>query len=283
MDMKKEKIKEVVREGYSKIAKQGGSCPNPSTSCCETSQLIENISTQIGYTKEEMEIVPEDANLGLGCGNPLAHASLQTGDTVLDLGSGAGFDCFLAARKVGENGRVIGVDMTEEMVKKAAANALKGGYKNVEFRQGELEDLPVADHCVDLVISNCVINLVPDKKRVFTEVMRVLKPGGRFVVSDIVLCRELPQVIRRSVDAYIGCLAGALLKEDYLNAIRTSGFEEVRILSETSLPVESMANDPSARTFAAHAKLSPAKLREVIQSITSIKIQGVKTALDREG
>jgi arsenite methyltransferase len=208
-----EEIRKVVRERYAKVVKQDSPCCTPVKSCCGGTELIQDISLKIGYTKEELKAVPEGANLGLGCGNPVALASLKQGETVLDLGSGAGFDCFLAAGMVGNKGRVIGVDMTPEMVEKARDNARKGNYANVEFRLGEIETLPVADNSVDAVISNCVINLSPDKKKVFAETFRALKPGGRLMISDIVLLKELPAFIKNSVEAYIGCVSGAMLKD----------------------------------------------------------------------
>ena len=210
--MDKGEIRKVVRKGYAKIAKQDSSCCAPVKSCCGSTDLAQDISRNIGYTEEELKAVPEGANLGLGCGNPIALASLKEGETVLDLGSGAGFDCFLAASRIGGKGRVIGVDMTPEMVEKARENARKVNSANVEFRLGEIENLPVADNSVDVVISNCVINLSPEKGRVFTETLRVLKPGGRLMISDIVLLKELPDVLRNSIEAYVGCLSGAYLK-----------------------------------------------------------------------
>jgi ubiquinone/menaquinone biosynthesis C-methylase UbiE len=187
-----------------------------------------------------MNAVPEGANLGFGCGNLVALATLKEGDVVLDFGSGAGFDAFLAAQKVGKIGRVIGVDMTEEMLKRARANAQKGGYDNVEFRSGEIEKLPVEDRSVDVIISNCVINLSPDKAVVFKEAFRVLKPGGRLLVSDLVLGKELPKAIKESVEAYVGCLAGAIKKDEYLSLIKKAGFQNVTVLSESSYPVDAL-------------------------------------------
>ena len=274
--MRKEEIKKVVREGYARIAKQDSSCCAPTNSCCASTDLVQDITKRIGYTEEELKAVPEGANLGLGCGNPVALASLREGETVLDLGSGAGFDCFLAGNKVGKNGRVIGVDMTPEMVEKARNNAKEGNYGNVEFRLGEIENLPVADNSVDVVISNCVINLSPDKRRVFKEAFRVLKPNGRIMVSDIVLLKELPDFIKDSIEAYIGCLSGAILKDEYIEAIREAGFQEVKIAEETSFPIECMANDPTAKAVIKNLTIPPEKVKEVANSVISIKIYGVK-------
>ena len=274
--MEDKQIKKVVREGYAKIAKQDSSCCAPVNSCCGSTNLAQNISKSIGYTEEELKAVPEGANLGLGCGNPVALASLREGETVLDLGSGAGFDCFLAAGKVGENGRVIGVDMTPEMLEKARENARKGNYTNVEFRLGEIENLPVADNSVDVVISNCVINLAPDKRKVFKEAFRVLKPGGRLMVSDIVLLKELPEFIKNSIEAYIGCLSGAIMKDEFIEAIKAAGFQEVSILDETSFPIECMANDPTAKALIENLKIPPETLEKVASLVISINAYGVK-------
>jgi SAM-dependent methyltransferase len=274
--MEKEKVKKVVREGYAKIAKQDSSCCATSKSCCGSGNLAEDISKSIGYTEEELRGVPEGANLGLGCGNPVALASLKEGEVVLDLGSGAGFDCFLAATRVGDEGRVIGVDMTPEMLEKARENARKVNSKNVEFRLGEIENLPVADSSVDVVISNCVINLSPEKRRVFNEAYRALKPGGRLMVSDIVLLKELPDVLKNSIEAYVGCLSGALLKDEYIRTIKAAGFKDVRIIDEASFPMEFIANDPTAKEVIKNSKISPEKAREVASSIMSIKVYGIK-------
>lgn len=254
VEMEDEKIRKIVREQYAKIAErsQGYSCcgssansetipassccgqsveerETTSTSCCGDMGTIQNYSSELGYSEEEQKSVPGGSNLGLGCGNPTALASIKKGETVIDLGSGAGFDSFLAANKVGSTGKVIGVDMTPQMIDTARENANKGNYKNVEFRLGEIENLPVADNVADLIISNCVINLAPNKDRVFQEAYRVLKPGGRIMVSDIVLTKELPDNIKSSMEAYVGCVSGAILKEDYLKKIENAGFEKVEI------------------------------------------------------
>jgi len=271
--MKDEKIRKSVREGYARVAREEGSC-------CGGKGLAKGISKNIGYTEHDLKAVPEGANLGLGCGNPLALASLKEGETVLDLGSGAGFDCFLASDRVGKKGRVIGVDMTPEMIEKARENARKADYKNVEFRLGEIENLPAADNSVDIVISNCVINLSLDKKRVFEEAFRVLKPGGRLMVSDIVLLKELPDFLKESVEAYVGCLAGAMIEEDYLETIKSAGFEDVKIVDKMSFPAEYMANDPIAKAIIENFKIPPKKAKEAVKeflsSVLSIKIHGVK-------
>ena len=234
--MKAEEIKKAVRDRYGDIASKAGTCCLPSVGCCGGGNTVENISIGVGYRPEDLKAAPEGSNLGLGCGNPVALASLRAGETVVDLGAGAGFDCFLAAREVGVTGLVIGVDMTPEMLDKARANALKGDYQNVEFRLGEIENLPIADNTADMIISNCVINLSPDKGQVFRDAFRVLKPGGRLMVSDIVLLKELPAALHESVAAYTGCVAGALMKEDYLQKILAAGFGDVRIISRESVP-----------------------------------------------
>jgi SAM-dependent methyltransferase len=283
--MKEEKVKKMVREGYAKIAKKektSGSaptscCSDTLTSCCSnTSEVSEEISRRIGYSDEEIGSVPAGANLGLGCGNPVALASLKKGETVLDLGSGGGFDCFLAANRVGKKGKVIGVDMTPEMLDKARENARKGKYENVEFRLGEIENLPVADERVDVVISNCVINLSPNKKRVFEEAFRVLKPNGRLMVSDIVLLKKLPEIIRKNVQAYIGCLSGAEMKDRYLQTIRETGFQEVKIVEENCFPVENMANDPTAQAIVKDIEIPAEKLAEIANTAASVKVTGIK-------
>jgi len=274
--MKKEEVRKVVREGYAQVAKRENSCCMPSSSCCGVTNMAAEIGKKAGYTDEGLQSVPEGANLGLGCGNPVALALLKEGEIVLDLGSGAGFDCFLAANKVGRNGRVIGVDMTPEMVEKARENAQKGNYENVEFRLGEIENLPVADNYVDIIISNCVINLSPNKGRVFEEAFRVLKAGGRLMVSDIVLVNELPDLIKNSVTAYIGCLSGAITRDEYIEAVKNSGFQEVSIIEETSFPLDCMASDPTAQGLASGLGVSGEELRKIGSSVRSMTLYGVK-------
>ncbi len=275
--MKEAEIKKMVREGYAERVKAGSSCCTPAKSCCcGGGSTVRSMSKSVGYAEEEMDSVPDGANLGLGCGNPTALASLAEGETVLDLGSGAGFDCFLAANKVGEHGKIIGVDMTPEMIEKARENAEKGGYQNVEFRLGEIESLPAADNSIDVIISNCVINLSPDKERVFGEAFRVLKPGGRLMVSDIVLLKELPDFIRNSVEAYVGCISGALMKNEYLDTIKKSGFQEINVLDEAIFPIDSMAGDPTVDAIINKMDLSEDEVKDTAGSVASIKVQGKK-------
>lgn len=220
--MKQINIKKIVKNKYKEIVSS-----SPCSCSCKSNKAI---SKSIGYTEEELKIVGE-ANLGLGCGNPLAYGKLKEGDIVLDLGSGAGIDSILAAEKVGKKGRVIGVDMTEEMIEKARENAKKYNIKNVEFILGEIEKLPLKNNSVDTIITNCVINLTPDKAKTFAEAYRVLKPGGKIYLSDIVLLEELSSIQRNNKELISGCVAGALLKEDYLNKIKKAGFN-VHILHE---------------------------------------------------
>jgi len=229
--MQEEKIKKIARERYSKIAKEG-------TSCCPTCgpcgiDVMEQ-AKNIGYPEEELRNIPESAIMGLGCGNPTALADLRKGETVLDLGAGTGIDVFLAANKVGSEGHVIGIDMTEEMIKRANETAKKYGYKNVEFKLGEIENLPLEDNSVDVITSNCVINLSPDKLRTYQEAYRVLKPGGRILISDLITEGELPEDIRKNFEAWAGCIAGALEKKEYLDAIKKAGFRDIDIVSQNT-------------------------------------------------
>jgi len=286
--MEEEKIRKEVREGYAKIAKEGLCC-GPTTSCCDSSMTYEELSKKMGYTDKELQSVPEGANLSLGCGNPVALASLKEGETIIDLGSGAGIDCFLAAKKVGEKGKVIGVDMTHEMIDKARENAKKGNYTNVEFRLGEIENLPIADNTVDVIISNCVINLSPNKKRIFQEAFRVLKPGGRLMVSDIVLLKELSENIKKRAHP-ASCVRGAIVKNKYLETIQQVGFHDVRIIDEKQYSFEDVVNDPNARVIVANPNKNTQELKrvselkeeakeivkETLASTTSINVSAIK-------
>jgi ubiquinone/menaquinone biosynthesis C-methylase UbiE len=275
--VKKEHIRKAVREGYAQIARgEQDSCCGPQPCGCNTQDQARTISLSLGYKGKDLKAVPEGANLGLGCGNPTALASLKKGETVVDLGAGAGFDCFLAARRVGAKGRVIGVDMTPEMIEKARQNADKSKLRNVEFRLGEIEHLPVADNTADVIISNCVINLVPDKHQAFKEAFRILKPGGRLIVSDIVLLRPLPDFVRKSVAAYVGCLSGAALKRDYLAAIRTAGFRDIRVVSESRMAIETMANDPTAKAIAKGLRLTQTRAKQLIGAVVSAYVAATK-------
>lgn len=275
-EMKEKKIKKKVREGYAKIAKQETSCCGSIEVCCGNATSPKDISKTIGYTDEQLQSVPEGANLGLGCGNPTAIASLKNGEVVLDLGSGAGFDCFLAANKIGPTGKVIGVDMTPEMLQKARKNAEKSGYTNVEFRQGEIENLPVEDNSVDVVISNCVINLAPDKRKVFQEAFRVLRPGGRFAVSDIVLLKDLPDKIKNSVEAYVGCISGAIFKDMYLQLLKDAGFTQVTVTNETSYELNVVINKPKTKAIIDEAGITQEEFKNLGGYFVSIKVTGKK-------
>ena len=272
-------IKKHVRDRYAGVAREGTSCCGPAQSSCGCGcEEGADISRAIGYSGEEIKMVPEGSNLGLGCGNPTALASLKEGETVLDLGSGAGFDCFLAAEKVGPGGKVIGVDMTAEMIERARGNAEKGDYENVEFRLGEIEKIPVSDGSVDIILSNCVINLSPDKPSVFREAFRVLKPGGRMMVSDIVLLEELPDYITASADSWSACVAGASLKEVYLTEIEKAGFSDLKVLGESAMPIDLVLNDPTTRALMERFNIPPEEAVKVAGSVVSVQVGAKKPA-----
>jgi arsenite methyltransferase len=281
MSAKDTEIKKHVRDRYARAAKTKTSCcgptPTPSPCCGGQSEMTQDAASKmVGYSPEELAAVPEDANLGLGCGNPTALAGLKPGEVVLDLGSGAGIDCFLAAKKVGPSGRAIGVDMTPEMIDRARDNARKNDAANVEFRLGEIENLPVADGSVDVIISNCVINLSTDKPRVFREAFRVLRPGGRLMVSDLALKKPLPKEIRESVEAYVACIAGAMVKDDYLGAIREAGFGEVAVVTEKSFPAELVLDDSLAVEAVKKLKIPRPELEEHVSSVLSLNVTATK-------
>ena len=275
-------VRGTVREEYGKIARQGGSCCGPSSFCCG-GPSADVVAATVGYSGEELAGLPDGANMGLSCGNPTAIASLSPGEVVLDLGAGGGFDVFIAARKVGPSGRVIGVDMTPDMVDKARRNAesfrKSSGLNNVEFRLGEIEHLPVADASVDVVISNCVINLSPDKPQVWREIARVLKPGGRVSVSDLALLRPLPDALRQSVQALVGCIAGAVLVDETREMIRAAGLVDAELTSKSGY-IDSMAewSDPLYREIAG-ALPSGTKPSDFV---TSLIVTAVKPHLEHE-
>ncbi len=229
-EQKKDEIRQEVRKRYGDIAKSDSAHCGCSPSCCTLQDSsTKDLSDKLGYTLQEIDSVPHGANMGLGCGNPQAIAMLKEGEAVLDLGCGGGFDCFLIARQVGNKGRVIGVDMTPDMISKARENAQKNNYLNVEFRLGEIEYLPVPDNSVDVIISNCVINLSPDKSQVFREAYRVLKPGGRLAISDIVAIQELPEVMKNDFEKYTGCIAGAATVNELKTILEHTGFVNIHI------------------------------------------------------
>ncbi len=254
-----EKIKREIRRRYAAIAKSAGSC-GCATGCCQPSAVpgpAPGASARIGYSPEEISSAPAGADLGLGCGNPQAIAELKAGATVIDLGCGGGFDCFLAARRVGPTGRIIGVDMTEEMIEKARTNAAAGGYENVEFRLGEIEHLPVSDETADAIISNCVINLSPDKGRVYSEAFRVLRPGGRLAISDVVAVAPIPDRVKRDFSAYSGCVAGAAAVPETEAMLKAAGFADIRVRvhEESAFFIKDWFPDSGAERFVRAARI----------------------------
>lgn len=267
-------MKEFIKKIYGSIAKgKTKSCCEPKVSCCP---IAANVSEKIGYSKKELTSVPQGADMGLGCGNPVALASLREGETVVDLGSGGGLDAFLAAKRVGENGRVIGIDMTDEMIEKAGKNAQKDGFSNVEFKLGDIEKIPLEDKIADCVISNCVINLAENKQNVFNEAFRILKPGGRLMISDIVLTADLPENILKSAEMYTGCISGALKKEDYIDKIRNAGFEDINIVKEDSVRLlEYIGSDETIKSIVQN--MSEKEINAVSSALVSIKISARKS------
>ncbi len=270
-------IRASVRQHYAATVKGSTGCCGPTTpSCCGPAVSPVELSRQVGYSSTEIAAVPDGANLGLGCGNPLAFAELRPGDVVVDLGSGAGFDAFIASPRVGPAGRVIGVDMTPEMIERSRALAARDHITNVEFRLGEIEALPVADAVADMVISNCVINLSPEKPRVFAEAFRVLKPGGVLMLSDLVLLRPLLERVRASVEAYVGCISGASLRDEYLAMISRAGFSNVEVLSEGTYPIGSSNPDETERVLMEASDMSIQDLRATAESVVSVRVRATK-------
>jgi SAM-dependent methyltransferase len=259
-----DELREQVRSGYTRVAEGADA------------DRAEQASRRVGYESSQLSEVPDGANLGVGCGNPTAIDSLMPGEVVVDLGSGAGMDSFLAARAVGPEGRVIGVDMTDAMLEKARANAEKGGFHNVEFRKGLIEALPIEDESVDVIISNCVINLSPEKHRVYAEAHRVLRPGGRVMVSDVVLERPLPEAVLQSVDAWVGCVGGASLRADYLDTVRKAGFSRVEVTRESCFGQMISLDDPEVEKVIDRLGLTPEQVDDYRKAVTSLHIRAVK-------
>jgi SAM-dependent methyltransferase len=260
-----DELRELVSEGYTRVLEE--------RSAEGARALAEDVSKKVGYSDEELAAVPEGANLGVGCGNPTAIDRLRPGETVVDLGSGAGMDAFLAARQVGKTGHVIGVDMTDAMLEKARSNAAEVGLEDVvEFRKGQIEALPIEDESVDAIISNCVINLSPEKQRVYDEAYRVLRPGGRLMISDVVLEHELPELVLQSIDAYIGCIGGASLRASYLETIRKAGFVDVRVEKESSFGDAIPFDDPTIVEAMGRLGITREQARAYGDAVTSLHI-----------
>jgi len=263
-NMEKDNIRQSVRENYSKVAASSGSngCCGGS-SCCNTGNVknTADASVNLGYSKDDVESVPEGANMGLGCGNPQAIASLRLGETVLDLGCGGGFDCFLAVRQVGETGMVIGVDMTPDMVSKARKNVSQTAHSNIDIRLGEIENLPVADSVVDVIISNCVINLSPDKQRVFTEAYRVLKTGGRIAVSDVIASAPIPDNVRNDLALHAGCIAGASTRDEVISMLQKAGFKDIQVTPKEASKsfIKDWAPESGAENYVVSADITAMK------------------------
>jgi len=272
-------VKQSVVDGYGKLAKSTkGGILSKLFACCDPSENANKVGEAIGYSKEELEAVPENSNLGVGCGNPSALAGIKEGETVVDLGSGAGFDAFIVAPIVTESGKVIGVDLSDDMLELARKNATKGGYKHVEFVKGDIENLPLSDEIADHIISNCVINLSLHKDKVYQEAFRVLKKEGRLSVSDIVLERELPDFVLNSLAGHIACVSGAEKLDDYLKYVEDAGFSDIKIESKASFPLELMLADPQIAKIAGEMgfALDSEEAKDIASRVTSISITAVK-------
>jgi arsenite methyltransferase len=270
-----EDVKAIVKDGYGRlVSAHCTACSTTSFACGLPEQHTHDVARRMGYTAEELRTVPEQANLGLGCGNPVALAALQAGERVLDLGAGAGLDALLAAQKVGPEGTVIGIDITPEMVALARDNASRCACGNVEFREGDMEDVPLGDASVNVVMANCSVNLAPDKGKTFREAYRVLKEGGRIAVADLVLLAPLPDILSGSVEAYIGCLASAEMREEYLAAMARAGFADVAIVRQEPHPLAAFAYEPLGRVV--RACLSPEEAEQLDRSVAAVAIIGRK-------
>jgi SAM-dependent methyltransferase len=265
-----QQIREAVKKSYTRLVERSSGC------CGSAPTHPDETARRIGYSDEEIQAAPDGANLGVGCGNPTALAALRPGEVVVDLGSGAGFDAFLAARAVGPNGRVIGVDMTDAMLEKARENARKGDFTNVEFRKGTIEDLPIDDESVDVIISNCVINLSPEKDRVFREAFRILRPGGRLMISDIVLERPLPPEMANDISAYTGCVAGASVRAEYFEQIERAGFRKVTIVREANVSGAYTSDEPASCDCGGQAATKTDELQAFLENVTSVHVEAVK-------
>lgn len=272
-------VKKSVVESYGKLAKAtNGGILSSLFACCDPTKNAKQVGETIGYSKEELDSVPKGANLGVGCGNPAALGKIQEGHTVIDLGSGAGFDSFLVSPIVGDKGKVIGVDLSDEMLSLAKKNAKKGGYSNVEFIKGDIEALPIEDNLADYIISNCVINLSLNKGDVYKEAFRVLKPGGQISISDIILERELPDFIKNSLAGHIACVSGAETIEDYLQYVKDAGFTDIKVESKTKFPLELMLTDPQVMAIAKEMNfnLNSEEAKDIASRVSSISLSAKK-------
>jgi len=277
--MDTETVKKSVVESYGKLATSTRSgLFSKLFGCCNPVENASQVGEVIGYTKEEMNAVPEGSNLGVGCGNPSALATIERGQSVVDLGAGAGFDAFIVASIVGEKGKVIGIDLSDEMLLLARENAVKGNFSNVEFIKGDIEQLPIEDQIADHVISNCVINLSLNKDKVYLEAFRVLKTGGKLSISDIVLEKELPDAVKNSLPGHIACVSGAEKLETYLQYIEQAGFKEIKVETKTNFPLELMMNDPQIQKLAKEMQFSPNsdEAKDIASSVVSVSISAVK-------
>jgi len=270
-------IKQSVVNSYGKLAAAQNSIFNKLFACCSP-DLADEVGQKIGYSEEELNAVPEGANLGVGCGNPSALASIQEGETVIDLGSGAGFDSFLVAQQVGESGKAIGVDLSEEMLALANKNAKKGNYTNVEFVKGDIEALPLDSNHAHHIISNCVINLSLNKDLVFKEAYRVLKPGGKLAISDVVLERDLPDFVKNSLAGHVACVAGAEKLDTYLGYVKAAGFKAIKVESKKTFPLELMLADPMIQKIAKQMDfdMSSEEAKDIASRVSSITLSAVK-------